>query len=128
MSSEARAEASGENPLIAPKLLCYYTPEEYHAYVSGMYQMRAKKTSAKPTSGVSGLNLSRSKKGTLSLRRTKLRAFAYVTMAELVKLAAHAKASQAEVWNLFKARGFIVAKDRMEAERSFAQLKEIPWD
>lgn len=114
-------------PHISPKPFTEYTPEDFHAYVSNMFSMRTKKTSAKPTSGVLGLVVSRTKKGALSLRRAKSRTFEYVTMGELVKLATHAKASQAEVWNLFKTKKYIISKDRMEAEQIYAQIKEIPW-
>lgn len=115
-------------PLIS-KPMNQFTPEEYHAYVSGMYELRTKKTSAKPSSGVSGLNVSRTKKsGALSIRRTKVRAFNYVTMAEIQKLANHAKCSQADLWNLFKKKDYIIAVSRMEAEQIYARIKEIPWD
>lgn len=114
-------------PLIAPKPFAEFEPEEYHGYVSNMYELRIKKGSAKPTSGVPGLNILRTKKGALSLRRTKARTFEYVTMSEVKKLADYAKASQADVWNLFKAKKYIMAKDRMEAEKIYAEIKDIPW-
>ncbi len=115
-------------PLIALKPISEFTPEEYHTHVSDMYCLRAKKASAKPTAGVTGLTLSRTAKGTLSLRRTKARPFEYVTLVELAKLAAFAKASQAEVWNLFKKKEYIISKDRMEAERIFSAIKGVPWE
>lgn len=114
-------------PLIAPRHITEFTPEDYHQYVQNMYALRIKKGSAKPTSGVPGLHISRTKKGALSLRRTKARTFEYVTTAELAKLAEFSKATQAEVWNLFKAKEYIIAKDRMAAEAAYAQIKELPW-
>lgn len=114
-------------PLIAPKHFSAYTQDEYYAYVQSMWAMRIKKGSAKPTSGVVGLTISRTKKGALSLRRTKARTFEYVTTDELTRLATFSKASQAEVWNLFKDKKYIIAKDRMEAEKLYGEIKEIPF-
>lgn len=112
---------------ISPKPFADYTAEEYHTYVSDMFGLPKKKGSAKPTAGVPGLTVSRTRTGTLSLRKTKARSFTYVTMAEVKKLADFAKASQADVWNLFKKKEYIIAKDKMEAEQIYSRIKEIPW-
>lgn len=110
-------------PLIAPKHISAFTPEEYHSYVSAMYALRVKR-GTKPASPIPGLSVSRSKTGTLTIRRTKTRAFGYVTLTEIKKLAEHVKCSQAELWNAFKAREFIIAKDRITAEHTLIKLRE----
>lgn len=116
-----------DRPLIAPKHITEYTPNEYHAYVSDMYELRTK-GKAKPTAGVSGLTVSRTKKGALTVRRAKVRPFEYVTMPEIKKLADFYKVSQADLWNVFKQKEYIIAKDRLDAERLYSQLKGIPWE
>lgn len=110
-------------PLISPKPFEEFGAEEYYAYVQSMYGVRVKR-GAKPPSPAPGLSVSRTKKGALSVRRTpKARAFDYVTMHEVELLAKAADVSQAELWNCFKRRGFIVARDRLEAERTYAVNK-----
>lgn len=115
------------NCFIAPKPFAEFTPDEYHQYISDMFALPRKKGTAKPSAGVAGLTVSRTKKGSLSLRKTKARTFAYVTMNELKKLADFAKVSQAEVWNLFKKKEYIIAQSRMEAEEIYSNIREIPW-
>lgn len=113
-------------PLIAPKPFAEFGADEFHAHVTAMYQLRTKGR-AKAGPAVAGLTVSRTKSGKLSVRRTKGRTFAWVSMKEIALLAAAAKCSQAELWNEFKRRDFIIA-DRFEAERIYANIKEIPWD
>lgn len=116
-------------PLIANKPFRDYTPEDYHIYIKSMYQIRQKGSKPKKPSFAEGLALSRTKKGALSLRlNKKKRPFLFVLDAEITALAAGYGFMQAEVWNLFKARKFIIAKTRMEAEHIYANLKEIPWE
>lgn len=115
------------NYLIAPKALPEFTPDEYHAYVTAMYALRVR-GAAKPKATAPGLSLKRTAKGALSITwRSKVRPFAYVTMPELIALAAGIPCSQADLWNAFKRKRFIIAKDRLEAEQTYAKLKEIPW-
>lgn len=107
------------NDLIAPKPVSEFQPDEYHRYVSDMYALRVKRGGKVPA--VPGLSVSRTKAGALSVRRGKARAFDYVTMPEIALLAKAAGTGQADIWNAFKKREFIIAKDRLEAERVFAE-------
>ena len=108
-------------PPIAPKPFAEYGPDEYHAYVSEMYGLRKKAASGK-TSVVPGLSVSRTKAGKLSIRKTKARAFPYVTYAELAKLAEAAKINQSDLWQVFQAKIYIITQTRMEAEVRYAAL------
>lgn len=110
--------------LIAPKPFAEFSPNEFHSYVSGMWSMPLKKG---PKSGVAGLSVHRTKKGSLSVRRTKVRPFAYVTFPELKVLAERAACSQAELWNVLKVKKFFITQTRMEAEILYAKLKEMPF-
>lgn len=113
--------------LIAPKPFAEYSPEDFHSYVSGMYCLRTK-GKARPVSPAPGLRVSRTKAGALTVSRTaKQRAFAYVTLPELAGLAKANACGQADLWNLFKKKKYIITKTRMEAEQAYAQIKEIPW-
>lgn len=116
-------------PLIAPKPFAEYTAAEYHTYVSEMYALPAKRgtKSRSPVGPAPGLRVGCTKRGKLSIRRTKVRPFAYVTVAEIVALAAAATCSQTDLWNAFKSRKFIIAKDRMEAETIYSELKNMPF-
>lgn len=115
-------------PLIAPKSFAEYGPDEYHAYISGFYALPEAKRGSRPKSPVSGLTVGRTKAGKLTVRRNaKQRAFPYATMAEIRALAEHAKASQADVWNLLKQKEFILGQNRMECEKIWAEVNEIPW-
>lgn len=115
-------------PLIAPKHITEYGPCEYHTYISSHYALPAKRgRTAVKASPAPGLTVGRTKKGALSIRRTKVRPFAYVTGAELDALAAAAACTKTELWNAFRARDFIIAKDRLEAEHTYAKLKELPF-
>lgn len=109
-------------PLIAHKPLSAFDAEEYIAYVRSMYHLDRKiKASPAP-----GLSLGRSAAGALSVRRNKKqRAFDYVTMAEIAALAKAKGVNQSDVWNVFKAREFIIAKSRMEAEQVYALSKGV---
>lgn len=102
-----------------------FTPDEYIEYVRSMYSVRLKPGS-KPASPAPGLTVCRTKSGALSIRRaSKQRAFDYVTMSEIEKLAKAANCAQSDLWNLFKKRKYIIGRDRMECERAYAQLKGI---
>lgn len=112
---------------IAPKSVHEFTPDEYHAYVGGMYALRVKR-GAKAAGPAPGLSVTRTKKGALTVRRQpKQRAFDYVTLPEIAALAKEQNCGQADLWNMFKLREYIIAKDRMEAEQMYANIKEIPW-
>lgn len=116
-------------PLIAPKHFSAYTAEEYHAYVSSMYGLRQKGSKPKAGSGIQGLSISRTKKGVLSIRRNaKQRPFAYVLQEEInLFVKSVPGTSTAEVWNAFKAKKFLIAKNKAEAEEIYKNIKEIPW-
>lgn len=112
--------------LIAPKAISEFTPEEFHRYVSEMYQLpRGKCAAGAPqVSRVPGLSITRSKTGRLVVRRNpKVRAFDYVTRSEIAALAKGKECNQADLWNAFKARKFIISGDRMEAEQIYAHLR-----
>jgi hypothetical protein len=114
--------------LISGKPVSEFSPDEYYAAVTAMYEQRTRASRTKPQSHAPGLTLSRTKKGALSVRRSaKTRAFAYVTLAEVTALAKALSATQAEVWTFFKLKKYIIAKDRMEAERIYSEINEIPW-
>ncbi len=112
-------------PLIAPKPIAEFDSDEYHAYITEMYALPAPKRGAKPPGPAPGLTVSRTKKGALSVRRTKVRPFAYVTLSEIAGLAKLQECSQADLWNMFKRKKFIIAKDRLEAEHLLIKLNEI---
>ncbi len=114
------------NVLIAPKPFKEYTEVEFHAYVQSMYELRTKGP-AKLKSPAPGLKISRTKKGVLTVKRTKVRPFAYVTRVELAALAKEAGTNQSDLWNMFKQKKYLITKDRMEAERIHADIKGLPW-
>ncbi len=113
-------------PLIAPKPFAEFTADEFHVHVQAMYEVRTKR-GAKPVGPAPGLTVSRTKAGALSVRRTKARPFAYVTLGEIAELAKAAQTNQSDLWNLFKRRKFIIAQTRMQAENIYAELKGIPF-
>lgn len=115
-----------KQPLIAPKTLTEYEASEFHAYVAGMYALR-QKGRAKAAAVVPGISVTRSKKGKLGLRRSKERAFAYITYPEITALAKHHSLMQSELWNLFKQKDFIITQTRMKAEQLYAELNSLPW-
>lgn len=103
-------------PLIAPKHISEFTAAEYHEYVTAMYYTEKKKESAAP-----GLTVRRTDKGILSIiRRSKQRFFAYVTRAEIEALSGEVQCSVADLWNVFKAKGYIIAGDRLAAEAAYS--------
>ena len=105
-----------QSPLIAPKHLTEFDAEEYYAYVSSMYERPV----SKGKSPAPGLSLGKTAAGALSVRRNKKqRAFDYVTQQEIEALAKDKSVAQADVWNAFRARGFIIATTRMEAEQVY---------
>lgn len=115
-------------PLISPKSFSEYSPEEYQQYVMSMYALRVKGTKPKKPTYAEGLAVSRTKKGSLSIRLSKAkRAFAYVLRSELDALAKGNGFLASEVWNAFKEKKFIIAETRMDAERIYAEVKNIPF-
>lgn len=115
-------------PLIAPKHVTEYGEQEYYDYVSGMYELRQKGSKpAKAKGPAQGITLSRTKKGALSIRHNKKqRPFAYILQLEMEALCSEQNCTFAELWNAFKAKGFLVAKDKMEAEQIYANIKQVP--
>lgn len=113
-------------PLIAPMPFAEFAPQAYYEYVQSMFELRVKGR-AKPAPPVAGLSVSRLKSGKLSVRRGKDRTFEYVTWKEIELLAKAGSLSQAELWNAFKAKEYIITKTRMDAERIYAEINEIPW-
>lgn len=84
--------------------------------------MTSRSKAAKKVSPAPGISLSKTKKGAWSIRRAKIRAFAYITDSELKALCAETPGlTYAEAWTLFKAKKYIIAPDRMSAERAYAQ-------
>lgn len=117
-------------PLIAPKHFSEFkTPEEYHEYVSGMYELRQKGSKpTKPKGLVNGITLKRTKKGAISiLRNVKQRPFAYILQEEIALLVDAGIGTTAEIWNAFKKKKFLIAKTKVEAEEIYKNIKEIPW-
>ncbi len=114
-------------PLIS-KPFKSFTPEEFHQHVKDMYELRVKGTKAKKPSFADGLTLSRTKKGLVSIRlNKKKRSFEYVLDMEIDALAKGHGMTKSEVWNAFKAKKFVIAKTRIEAEEIYADIKDIPW-
>lgn len=115
-------------PLIAAKHVTEYGEQEYHDYVSGMYELRQKGSKpAKAKGPAQGITISRTKKGALSIRRNaKSRPFAYILRAEMEALCAEQGILFSELWNAFKAKDFLIAKDKMEAEQIYANIKQVP--
>lgn len=109
--------------LIAPKPIREFSPDDYHRYVTEMYFIKV----SKKKSIVLGISLRKTKKGNLSVRRTKDRAFSYITLSEISELSKEHGVSQAELWNMFKAKAYIISSNRMEAEKIYAKLKGLPW-
>lgn len=115
-------------PLIAPKSFPEYSPEEYHAYVTGMYGLRQRGSKPKKEELVAGISLMRTKKGSISVRRMKQkRAFAWITREEIRTLSAGLGLDLHECWNAFVEREFMIVETRMEAERRYAELKGVPF-
>ncbi len=112
--------------LISPKSFRDFGPEEFHKYVTGMYALRVR--GSKPAKPVfaEGLTVSKTKSGKLSVRRTSAkRAFAYVTRAELSALSTGLGFAELDLWNAFKAAEYIIAQDRMDAEKRYAEAKGV---
>lgn len=113
-------------PLIAHKHIAEFGADEFHAYVTAMYALRIKGR-AKAPNPAPGLFITRTKTGKVGIRRTKLRAFDYITNTEMADVAKQSGITQAELFVAFKERNFIVAKDRLEAEHIHTKLQELPW-
>lgn len=110
---------------IAPKPLAEYGADEFHSYVQSMYSLRDQ---VKPKSSVPGITITKTKKGTIGIRRTsKDRAFEYVTFPEIAALSKQHGILQSDLWNAFKAKEYIVTKTRMEAEKIYADINQLPW-
>lgn len=116
--------------LISPKSFSDHSPEEFHAHVKSMYELRQKgsKPSVKKPSFAEGLTLKRTKTGKISITRSsKKRHFEFVLDIEIVALAKGYGFTQAETWNAFRAKKYIIARTRLEAEKIYADIKDIPW-
>lgn len=108
----------GRDLLISKKELSAFTPEEFHEYVKGMYQLRVKAGVSKVP--VEGLSVTRTKAGALSVRMSKTkRAFAYVLNLEIALMAEHYGVNETELREAFLARGFLVTGTRLEAEKLY---------
>jgi len=117
-------------PLIVSKPFADYTPEEYLEHVKGMYELRQKgsKPAVVKPSFAEGLSLKRTKTGKVSITRsTKKRPFAFVLDMEVSALAKGYGFTYTETWNAFKAKNYIIAKTRLEAEKIHADISGIPW-
>src|SRR3990167_5926841 len=104
-------------PLIS-KPFKEFTPEEYHAHVKGMYALRKVAKPKKAPGPAPGLSVKLTKKGAISIARAKkTRAFDYVLKAEIDALA-----------QAIKQKGYIVADNKMDAERTHASILGVPWE
>lgn len=118
-------------PLISPKPFKDFAPTEFQEHVKTFYEERKKgRAPAKPKNPVfaDGITLTRTKKGLVSIRvNKKKRPFPYLTEDEVTALAKGYGMTIAEVWNAFKAKGFMITKTKAEAEAVLAKIKEIPF-
>lgn len=114
-----------KQPLISPKPFQEYSPEEYHRYVSEMYELRQKGSKPKVAKVAAGISLSLTKKGKLSIRCS--RKFKYITDAEMAALAKEKELPINQIWLAFKAKDFIMTKTKEEAQRIAADIGSIPW-
>ncbi len=110
-------------PLVAPKHIKEFSPEEYHAYVTGLQVRKVSKGSPVP-----GLSVSRTKKGKISIRYAKkARPLQYVTNKEIEILGKKASILQSELYLAFKNKKFLITADKAEAERINDDIAQIPW-
>src|SRR3990167_1088581 len=115
-------------PLIS-KPFKEFTPEEYHAHVKGMYALRKVAKPKKAPGPAPGLSVKLTKKGAISIARAKkTRAFDYVLKAEIDALAQASKLPLQDLWTAFKQKGYIVADNKMDAERTHASILGVPWE
>lgn len=112
--------------LVAPMPFAEFESGAWKTYVNSMYEVRTRGRT-RPTAPAKGLSVSRTKRGALSIRRTRTRSFCYVTYAEITELAAAVPCSQADLWQAFKAKDYIIKQTRMECERIYADLKAMPF-
>lgn len=110
--------------LVAPRPFEEFTPEEYHSYVESMHGLRIKRKKASPAEG---LSVSRTKKGSVSIRKSKTRAFNYVLRSEIEALAMANGFKVGEVWNAFVTKQYLIVESRLEAERINNERSDIPW-
>lgn len=112
---------------VSPKPIRAYEAGEYHAHVTDMYGER-RRPSSKSKSPVPGVSVRRKTSVSgdgFQIRRVAGRAFAYVTYAELERLARDLGCPQSDLFNAFRMREWIVAKDRLEAEARYVTEKAI---
>ncbi len=109
-------------PLISAEFESF-TPEAFHAHVTDMYAVQVKR-GAKPLSAAPGLSIKRAADGGWRIRKLAGRTFAYVLYSEITALAKQLATNQSDLWNAFKQREFIIAKDRMAAETAYTKLKQ----
>lgn len=112
-------------PLIAARHFSEFSQGDYHELVRSMH---ASPSPSGNSSGISGISVSRTKRGKISIRHTVAkRPFKYILAGEIEKIVSTGVGQTAEIWNAFKEKGFIIAKDRLEAEKAYSQIKEVPW-
>jgi hypothetical protein len=117
-------------PLIASKSFEEHSPDSFLTSVKAMYELRQKGSNPKPKkpSFAEGLTLKRTKTGKVSITRsTKKRPFEYVLDIEIDALAKGYEFTKAETWNAFRAKNYIIARTRMDAEKIHADIKGITW-
>ena len=74
-------------------------------------------------SPVPGLSVSRSKSGRISVRKLTGRTLDYVTYMEVKKLSSHYRVGVLTLCRVFREKGWIVARDRQEAEFKHSKIK-----
>lgn len=108
-------------PLLSGKPLCDYTPEDFKAYVRGLFKLRAKKEPrVKKRLKVS---VRRLKKGRLSV--TTKRSPPYVTKEEYAALCT--EHPENELFIALKEKGVLIYEDHHEADRIAKEIAELPW-
>ena len=60
-------------------------------------------------------------------RNKKQRAFNYVLKSEIELLAKLHKTAISEMWNMFRDRDYIITEVRMDAERRYAEIADLPF-
>ena len=111
-------------PLLSPKALSFFSPEEFKLYVVSLYhkpepapakvkKLREYKVSAKVL-----------KSGLISV--TTKREPKYVTEGEFAEICGRLDRTENEVFICLQSKGFLV-RSHEEAERIAAELKGIPW-
>lgn len=116
-------------PLIS-KPFSDFTPEEFLTHCQAMKEIpeRFKQGRGRKIPIARGLRVGKTKKGLVSITRAKAqRPFAYVLKTEIEELAKLNDMRIAEVWNAFKSKDFIIANSKMEAEKIYGELNNMPF-